>query len=154
MKKNSFTIVELLIVIVIIGILVTLAVPQYNKLMEKAKWSKTWAVLGAINKACEIYYMEKGFYPYGDNEIYLNGPARNAANGLLVDVPSYPDATEFLYGIEKKWFFQVVNPWKIHRCGVFAFIDQGAKNGTWEATEPYWEIFVDGWRTEEGAPGF
>lgn len=68
MRKNSFTLVELLIVIIIIGILATMAVPQYQKMVEKARISEAFTNLGAIRQALESYYLQYGKY-FDSNEI-------------------------------------------------------------------------------------
>jgi prepilin-type N-terminal cleavage/methylation domain-containing protein len=51
MKRKGFTLVELLMVVIIIGILVTLAVPSYYKSIERTKGSKAKAGLRTITNA-------------------------------------------------------------------------------------------------------
>jgi prepilin-type N-terminal cleavage/methylation domain-containing protein len=51
MNRKGFTLVELLMVVIIIGILVTLAVPSYYKSIERAKGSKAKASLRTITNA-------------------------------------------------------------------------------------------------------
>jgi len=55
MNKKGFTLVELLMVVIIIGILVTLAVPNYYKTIERAKAAKAKATLDLLRKA-ELQY--------------------------------------------------------------------------------------------------
>ena len=55
MNKKGFTLVELLMVVIIIGILVTLAVPNYQKVVERAKGTKAKANLDMVRKA-QIQY--------------------------------------------------------------------------------------------------
>jgi prepilin-type N-terminal cleavage/methylation domain-containing protein len=55
MNKKGFTLVELLMVVIIIGILVTLAVPNYYRSVERAKAGKAKAAMDAIRKA-ELQY--------------------------------------------------------------------------------------------------
>ncbi len=55
MKKKGFTLVELLMVVIIIGILVTLAVPNYYRSIERAKAGKAKAAMDAIRKG-ELQY--------------------------------------------------------------------------------------------------
>jgi len=64
MKKNSgFSLVELMIVIVIIGVLAAVAVPIYNNNVMKAKMSEADAALGSIRTQLRVYYGENGNYP-------------------------------------------------------------------------------------------
>ncbi|NQT47226.1 MAG: prepilin-type N-terminal cleavage/methylation domain-containing protein [Candidatus Omnitrophica bacterium] len=60
--KKSFTLIELLIVVLIVGILATVALPQYQKVVEKARWAQAVSTLGAIYRAQEAYYLEHGDY--------------------------------------------------------------------------------------------
>lgn len=61
--KKAFTLIELLIVLVIIGILASIAVPQYEKMMDKAKIAEMKSTLDQLAKAIDIYYMEAGKWP-------------------------------------------------------------------------------------------
>jgi len=63
MKEKSFTLVELLIVVMIIGILATLAVPQYQKMVERAEAAEAIQNIGSIMRSVSRYYMEHQDYP-------------------------------------------------------------------------------------------
>jgi len=58
MRKQGFTLVELAIIIVIIGILAAVAVPAFVSLTAEARQSATDAGLGAIKSAIYIRYAE------------------------------------------------------------------------------------------------
>jgi type IV pilus assembly protein PilA len=72
-KKNSgFTLIELMIVVVIIGILTALAVPRYMKVASKSKQSEAKGILK------QIYTMQAAYY--GEHETYcLNGAQASMA---------------------------------------------------------------------------
>jgi type IV pilus assembly protein PilA len=58
--KRGFTLIEVLIVIIILGILATLAIPQFTKMVKRAYLAEAWTGLGALKTAQEVYYMEDG----------------------------------------------------------------------------------------------
>lgn len=60
--KKGFTLVELLIVVIIIGILVTLALPQYQKMANRAKWAEAAQLADSIKTAQNLYNAEKNEY--------------------------------------------------------------------------------------------
>lgn len=62
-KQNGFTIVELLIVIVIIGILAAITIVAYNGIQAKARDSGRITKVKNIAKAIELYYVDNGKYP-------------------------------------------------------------------------------------------
>ena len=60
--KRAFTLIELLVVVLIIGILSAIALPQYQKSVERAKMAEAAINLRAIANANLIYYMTNGEY--------------------------------------------------------------------------------------------
>lgn len=62
-RQFGFTIVELLIVIVIIGILAAITVVAYNGIQNRANNTKTQQAVAAYAKAITLYGQDKGSYP-------------------------------------------------------------------------------------------
>ena len=58
--KKGFTLIELIIVIVIIGILSTVSVPIYRKYIAEAAMTEGYTLVGAIARAEVIYANTKG----------------------------------------------------------------------------------------------
>lgn len=59
-KQHGFTIVELLIVIVVIGILAAITIVAYNGLQARAKDAQRVNDVDTITKALELYLLIKG----------------------------------------------------------------------------------------------
>ncbi len=61
--EKGFTLIELMIVIVIIGILATLLVPKIMEAPEEAKRTKAKADIKTIESALKLYKIDTGNYP-------------------------------------------------------------------------------------------
>lgn len=61
---RGFTIVELLVVIVVVGILATVTIVVYTGIQQKAREARLSTQLGQIRKEIELYYIENGAYPF------------------------------------------------------------------------------------------
>ena len=62
-SKSAFTLIEMLIVIVIIGILAAALVPRLQSVQARARDTKRKADLRTIYNANEIYILDNGKYP-------------------------------------------------------------------------------------------
>jgi len=68
MKSNqkAFTLIELMIVVAIIGVLATIALPKFANLVNKAKEGATKGALSAVRSAIQVYYGDnEGWFPSG-----------------------------------------------------------------------------------------
>lgn len=76
--KSAFTVVELLVVIVVIGVLAAITVVSYNGITQRATVAKLVAQLNDISKSIEIYSAINGTYPAALEDV-------NDGTGLPVD---------------------------------------------------------------------
>jgi len=63
LRREGFTIVELLIVIVVIGILAAITIVAYNGIQQRGRDAQRESDISTIVKALEMYFAENGSFP-------------------------------------------------------------------------------------------
>jgi len=80
---KAFTLIELLVVVLIIGILAAVALPQYQKAVEKAHMTEALSAVDAIAKAQEIYYLANGDWATDLNDLTIDLPLEDTSYGAI-----------------------------------------------------------------------
>ncbi|HAH31100.1 MAG TPA: hypothetical protein DCL44_02170 [Elusimicrobia bacterium] len=61
-NRKGFTLIELLVVVLIIGILASIALPQYFKTVEKSRASEALTMISTLSGAQDREFMRSGTY--------------------------------------------------------------------------------------------
>lgn len=81
-NKKGFTLIEILIVVLIIGILAAVAVPQYQLASDKAKYAAMMNITRAIADSNERYYQANNkTYATRFDQLDVNIPANSIDGG-------------------------------------------------------------------------
>lgn len=67
--RSGFTLIELLVVVLIIGILASVALPQYQKSVDRARLTEVLTVMDAVRKGVDLYYLENGLVATSGSEL-------------------------------------------------------------------------------------
>lgn len=96
MNQRGFATLEVILMVVVIGILATVAVPRFTDVTTKANTAKIQSDLTTIDTAIQIYYMEKGTFTS------LSKIEDLKTAGYLMDTPKPPTGSAFLEGNSKE----------------------------------------------------
>jgi general secretion pathway protein G len=103
-KTRGFTIIEIMVVVLIIGILAALIAPNVLSRIDEARVTKTKADLKSIEAALELYRLDNFRYPTTDQGLkaLVSNPndasVRNwRAEGYLKQLPKDPWGNEYRY---------------------------------------------------------
>ncbi|WP_447044031.1 pilin [Vreelandella sp. H-I2] len=75
-KQGGFTLIELMIVVAIIGVLASLAVPQYQNYVGRAQVSEALSLMSPAKTAISEYYITRGEFPTTNEQAGLSEPAQ------------------------------------------------------------------------------
>ncbi len=114
-SKKGFTLVELMVVVIIVGILAAVAVPLYRSNLKRAMSSEGVALVGSIRTAERVYYAEHDKYTgawaelggdvadLADNKYFTTAPVFTnvAATTFTVTVTGSGDAANVTAAIDQ-----------------------------------------------------
>src|SRR5216684_2145044 len=80
-NQDGFTLIEIMVVILILGLLATIVVQSLRGAADKAKKTKASADLAEIKTALDRYYLDNGYYPTTDQG--LNALVSPPTNGRM-----------------------------------------------------------------------
>jgi general secretion pathway protein G len=103
--QDGFTLIEIMVVILIIGLLALMVVPRLRGVADRAKRTKAQADIQELKQALDRYYLDNGSYPTSDQglQALVNPPTagRVASNyeqgGYIEKLPSDPWGNQYFY---------------------------------------------------------
>ena len=74
MNKKGFTLIEVLTVVLIIGVLASIAMPMYVRAVERSRATEAMAAIKALNDSIYAYFAEKDTCPTKFSQLVVNLP--------------------------------------------------------------------------------
>ncbi|RUO32774.1 type II secretion system major pseudopilin GspG [Aliidiomarina sanyensis] len=133
-RQKGFTMIELMVVLVILGILATFVVPQVFSQRDQADRQKAISDLTALENAMEMYRLDNGIYPTTEQglEALVNPPQMDPRprnfreGGYIRRLPQDPWGNEY----------RLISPGQYGRYDIFTAGPDGQPGtdddiGTW-----------------------
>ena len=81
-KERGFSLIELMIVVAIMGILVAVALPQYQNYQVRSKLTEALVMAESVKRTMELYYADHGVWPVNNANAGL--PAKNDLSSTYI----------------------------------------------------------------------
>ena len=103
--QDGFTLIEIMVVILIIGLLALMVVPRLRGVADRAKRTKAQADIQELKQALDRYYLDNGSYPTTDQglQALVNPPTAGRVpsnyeqGGYIEKLPSDPWGNQYFY---------------------------------------------------------
>lgn len=104
-KATGFTLIELMVVIVILGVLAGLVVPRITEKPEEARRVKAKMQIQELSSALKEFKIDNGFYPSTEQGLQAlvekpavgNTPRNYPSGGYMSKIPKDPWGNEYVY---------------------------------------------------------
>ena len=104
-RQHGFTLIEIMVVVVILGILAAVIVPRFLSRPDEAKVTKAKVDIKSIEEALGLYKLDNGFYPSTDQGLKAlvekpetgRIPGKYPDGGYLKKVPTDPWGNPYVY---------------------------------------------------------
>lgn len=115
-KKDGFTLMELLVVVLIVGILASFAIPYYRRAVEVSRAAEALNIFGVLEKGIQMELIKGGsnalFDPRKENQAVFNRMTVGISN--LYQGEKYVCSKDFMYQID-------CNKWNDYTCTAYAY---------------------------------
>ena len=103
--QDGFTLIEIMVVILIIGLLALMVVPRLRGVADRAKRTKAQADIQELKQALDRYYLDNGSYPTTDQGLQAlvapptggRLPSNYEQGGYIEKLPSDPWGNQYFY---------------------------------------------------------
>lgn len=96
-KQEGFTLVELMIVVVILGILAGIGVQQYGNIQERARQAAHAANKKVLTNAANMWLIMNGGFEEGLEVVEFKGKDNDLVPGYVDEWPTVPGSNEEYY---------------------------------------------------------
>ncbi len=125
-SQKGFSLIEIMVVVVILGILASIVVPKIMSRPDEARAIKAKQDILSIQEALDLYKLDNGFYPSSDQGLNAlvqkptDAPLPSNWKPYLKSVPKDPWNREYIY----------LNPGEHNEVDIFTLGADGEAGGS------------------------
>ncbi len=109
-NDKAFTLIELIAVVLIVGILAAIGLPQYQRALESSRVSEAITMIGNISTAEKLYYLQTGQFTSDFSNLMLQIP---------LTPPAKARSASYSYGTGKSFDYDI-SDCEYGRCSISA----------------------------------